>query len=306
MDLRHLRYFIAIAEEGSFTRAAARLGIQQPPLSQQLRALESELAVTLFRRHARGVELTAAGQAFLDDARALMAAAGAAAKRATRVAAGLTGSLTLGLATSAASHPLAPHAIREFRRRRPAVALTFIDGNAAALTEAVQERRVHVALVRAPVARPAGLRQESLLEEPLLVAIASGHPLMKRGRSSIALADLRDESFILVRRPGAPGMYGDLLAACRRAGFDPRIAAEVGNMFVNTMLVAAGVGVSVVPASMAQSFANEVAYVPIRGAPELVAPVTLVWREEESNPAALEFLALARELASGPARRRKR
>jgi DNA-binding transcriptional LysR family regulator len=120
---------------------------------------------------------------------------------------------------------------------------------------------------------------------------------MKRRRASIALGELRDEAFILVRRPGAPGMYGDLVAACRRAGFDPRIATEVGNMFVNTMLVAAGVGVSVVPASMAQSYAGEVAYVPIRGAPELVAPLTLVFREEEANPAALEFLALARKLA---------
>jgi DNA-binding transcriptional LysR family regulator len=297
MELRHLRYFIAIAEEGSFTRAAARLGIQQPPLSQQLRALEGELGATLFRRHARGVELTAAGESFLVDARALVAAAGAAARRAARVASGEAGLLTLGLATSASSHQLAPHVIREFRKRRPAVALTFIDGNAAALTEAVQERRVHVALVRASVARPQGLRQESLLEEPLLVAIPRSHALMKRRRASIALGELRDEAFILVRRPGAPGMYGDLVAACRRAGFDPRIATEVGNMFVNTMLVAAGVGVSVVPASMAQSYAGEVAYVPIRGAPELVAPLTLVFREEEANPAALEFLALARKLA---------
>jgi DNA-binding transcriptional LysR family regulator len=148
------------------------------------------------------------------------------------------------------------YAIRAFRRRHPHVALAFVDGNAAELTDAVQERRVHVALVRAPVARPAGLRQESLLEEPLLVAIARSHPLFARRRTTIALADLREEAFILVRRPGAPGMYGDLVAACRRAGFDPRIAAEVGNMFVNTMLVAAEVGVSVVPASMAQSYAR--------------------------------------------------
>jgi DNA-binding transcriptional LysR family regulator len=306
MELRHLRYFVAIAEEGSFTRAAARLGIQQPPLSQQLRALEGELGLALFRRHARGVDLTAAGESFLADARSLLAAADAAARRASRVAAGHVGALTIGLATSAAGHNLAPHAIREFRRRHPAVALTFIDGNAAALTEAVQERRVHVALVRAPVAQPEGLRQESLLEEPLLMAIAAKHALAARPRASIALADLRDEAFILVRRPGAPGMYGDLVAACRRAGFDPRIAAEVGNMFVNTMLVAAGVGVSVVPASMAQTYAREVAYLPIRGAPELVAPLTLVSREEESNPPALEFIALARELAGVAEKKRGR
>jgi DNA-binding transcriptional LysR family regulator len=297
MELRHLRYFVAIAEEGSFTRAAARLGMQQPPLSQQLRMLEKELGFELFRRHARGVELTAAGESFLADAQSILAGAEAAAHKASRVAAGLVGSLTIGLATSAATHRLAPDAIREFRKRHPEVEIAFIDGNAAALTEAIQERRAHVALLRAPVDRPAGVRQETLLNEPLLVAIAAGHRLLRAGRKSIALADLRDESFILVRRPGAPGMYGDLLAACKRTGFEPRIAAEVGNMFVNTMLVAAGVGVSVVPASMSESHAKRVAYVPIRGANELIAPLTLVYREAETNPAAGQFIALAREVA---------
>jgi len=304
MELRHLRYFVAIAEEGSFTRAAGRLGMQQPPLSQQLRALESELGVSLFRRHPRGVELTAPGDAFLADARALLAAADAASLRASRVAAGRAGSLTIGLATSAASHRLAPDAIREFHRRYPEVALTFIDGNAASLTEAVQEKRVHVALVRAPVANPPGLRHETLLREPLLAAIARSHPLVKRGGKSVALRELRDDAFILVRRPGQPGMYGDLVAACREAGFEPRIAAEVGNMLVNTMLVAAGVGVSVVPASMAQSHARQVAYIPIRGASKLEAPLTLLSREDEANPAARHFLSLAREVARAAQRRR--
>ena len=301
MELRHLRYFVAVAEEASFTRAAARLGIQQPPLSQQLKALEQELGLQLLRRHARGVEPTPAGAVFLEEARATLARLGAAAERSRRVALGIEGALTLGLATSAASHRAAPEAIARFRKDHPAVDLAFLEGNAAELTEAVQERRCDVALIRAPVAVTPELRFETLLREPLLAALARSHPVAaearKRKATSIALAALRDESFILVRRRGAPGMYADLLVACRAAGFEPRVAAEVGNMFINTTLVAAGVGVSVVPASMCESHDALVSYFRIRGAKQLVAPLTLVSRQASGNAAVESFRAVARAVA---------
>src|SRR5204862_3726446 len=129
MELRHLRYFVAIAEERSFTRAAGRLGIQQPPLSQQLQALERELGVLLFERLPRGVELTAAGVAFLEDARATMAGLEMAKGRARRVASGIQGSIVLGLASSAATHRIVPDAIALFRRRHRDVHLSFVEGN---------------------------------------------------------------------------------------------------------------------------------------------------------------------------------
>ena len=302
MELRHLRYFIAVAEEGSFTRAAVRLGIQQPPLSQQLKALEQELGVELLRRHPRGVEATPAGLALLEDARATLACASAAVERSRRVARGIEGSLTIGLATSAASHRVAPLAIAAFRARHPAVSLAFLEGNAASLIEAVQERKAHLAFIRAPVARPPEVNFDTLLQEPLLAALPRAHPVAvdarRRKSSSIALKALRDESFILVRRPGAPGMYGDLLLACRKAGFEPRIAAEVGNMFINTTLVAAGVGVSVVPASMCDNHHELVAYFRIRGAERLDAPLTLVTPADNGNPAAVNFREVAREVAA--------
>ena len=299
MELRHLRYFIAVAEEGSFTRAAARLGIQQPPLSQQLKALEQELGIELLRRHARGVETTPAGAAFLDEARATLTGLAAGAERSRRVARGIEGAITIGLATSAASHRLAPLAIAAFRERHPAVDMVFLEGNAAELTEAVLERRADVALIRAPVAQSQELDFQLLLHEPLLAALPKRHALAAaaRKRGSIDLASLRDESFILVRRRGAPGMYGDLVLACRKAGFEPRIAAEVGNMFINTTLVAAGVGVSVVPASMAESHGDLVSFFRIRGADRLVAPLTLVRRTASVNPAVENFRAVAREVS---------
>jgi DNA-binding transcriptional LysR family regulator len=301
MELRHLRYFVAVAEAGGFTRAAARLGMQQPPLSQQLKALERELGLDLFRRHARGVEITPAGAVFLEEARATLVNVEAAAERARSVARGTAGSLTVGLATSAASHRAAPETIAAFRARYPGVVLSFIEGNAAELTEAVAARKADVAFIRAPVSRLEGVAFHTLLTEPLLAAIAKSHPLAiearRRGSETIELRALARESFILVRRAGAPGLYGDLVAACRKAGFEPRIAAEVGNMFLNTMLVAAGVGVSVVPASMVESHRALVAYFKVRGGGRFLAPLTLVRHEANHNTAVETFCAVARAAA---------
>jgi DNA-binding transcriptional LysR family regulator len=230
-------------------------------------------------------------------ARAVVAGLERAAEKTRRVARGFAGSLTIGLASSAASHPAAPTTIAAFRERYPDVELSFVEGNAAALTEAVEEGRADVALIRAPVAKPEALRFQKLLEEPVMAALAKSHPVAaearRRKRKSITLAALRDEVFILVRRAGAPGIYGDFVVACRKAGFEPKIAAEVGNMFINTMLVAAGVGVSVVPASMSGSHAAMVTYLPLLGASGLAAPLTVAWHEKNANPAVANFRAVA-------------
>lgn len=304
MELRHLRYFIAIAEERNFTRAAARLGIQQPPLSQQLQALERDLGVRLFERLPRGVELTTAGAAFLDDARATLASLDQAAARARRVAGGAEGALVVGVASSAATHPIVPSVIATFSARHPGVHLSFVEGNAATLTDAVAAGEAHAALLRAPVDRPAAIRFDRLLQEPLLAALPAAHALAaraaKRAPPWIALRELADHPFILVRRPGAPGMYADLVAASAEAGFTPRIAAEVGNMLTNILLVAAGVGVSVVPASMRGIQPTLVRYVALRGAGRLIAPLTLLTLTGDGNPAVGRFVAAARELAQRP------
>ena len=301
MEIRHLRYFIAVAEERNFTRAAERLGMQQPPLSQQLQALERELGVKLFERLPRGVELTAAGTAFLEDARSTVAGLSQAAARTKRVASGVEGTLALGLASSAATHSIVPRAIAAFRERYPDVHLAFVEGNAASLTEAVVARQVNVALLRAPVDRPPEVRFMEVLREPLLAALPAHHPVAvqarKRKQPSITLRDLCGMPLILTRRPGAPGMYADLLAACADAGLEPKIAAEVGNMLTNILLVASGVGASVVPASMRGIQTDLVSYVALRGARALVAPLTLVSLREESNPAATRFAQVVRELA---------
>ena len=275
--------------------------MQQPPLSQQLRALELQLGTRLFERLPRGVELTAAGAAFLEDARHVIDSLGAAAARAKRVGSGVEGTLAVGLASSAATHAIVPSVIAAFRERHPAVHLTFLEGNAASLTEAIGGRSADVALLRAPVDHPPDVRFQRLLQEPMLAAIAHSHPLaqkaLARRPSWVSLQDLAASPLILTRRPGAPGMYADLLEACAEAEITPTIAAEVGNMLTNILLVAAGVGVSVVPASIKGIQPGLVSYLPLRGAGKLAAPLTILYRREDSNPAVGRFIAEAREIS---------
>jgi DNA-binding transcriptional LysR family regulator len=315
MELRHLRYFMAVADAGNMTRAAEKLGIQQPPLSQQIKALERELKTQLFKRVARGVELTVAGTAFRYDVQTILRQVELAASRAASIAVGVEGSISIGFSTSAAAHALVPHLIRAFRDAHPGVSLDVRESNAAELTDWVAKGTLQAAIFRAPVSRPTDVAFYSLLQEPMLVVLPIRHALATTRKSvttAVSLRALRDEGFILVRRPGAPGMYADFISACREQGFTPRIVAEVDRMLTNICLVAAGFGISVVPTSMRGFHAESVAYCPLRNS-QLAAPMTLAYREDETNPAAMRFIALGKTLAKAwgtkaevPSRRTRR
>ncbi len=306
MELRHLRYFLAVAETGHITRAAEQLGIQQPPLSQQLKALETELGVILFERQPRGVALTAAGHALRTDALDIFARLDQTRQRMQRMARGEEGMLSVGFTSSAAAHKLTPEVLRACRRRFPGIALKLSENNAAEVIEQLTAGTLDVALLRAPVGRPEGLRFELLLEEEMVIALPLDHPLLrKRGapahaaaQEAISLRALAGDAFILVRRPGAPGMYGDLLKVCERLGFTPRVGAEVERMLSNLNLVAAGAGVTVVPASMAGLNPHGVAYRRMEEADQLRAPLTLAYRERDDNPACAALVALTHRIAA--------
>jgi len=297
MELRHLRYFVAVAQAGSFTAAARGLGIQQPPLSQQVRDLERELGYPLLERLPRGVALTEGGAVFLEEARAVLAAVDRGVKRAAQAAHGLAGTLSLGFTSSAVTHRLAPGLIRRYREAHPGVDLEIHEGNAATVTEAVEAGRLDIAFIRLPVSGQSSLAYHTVADDRLLVALPWGHRLAvearARGRDRVRLRDLENESFILVRRPGAPGMYGDLINACHKAGFAPRVVAEVDQMLTNITLVASGMGVSVVPASMKDIHREDVFYAEPEDAPELKAPLNLVTRLGDANPAVDRFLRFA-------------
>jgi DNA-binding transcriptional LysR family regulator len=296
MELRHLRYFLAVAEERHITRAAIRLGLQQPPLSQQIHALEKELGTKLFNRLPRGVELTPAGEGFLEEARAVLSGVERASARARAAAMGQRGRISIGLTTSASLHPGVTRMLRVYAEQFPAVALDLHANSAAGLTEALLRRDVHAAIIRAPVARPADLVFKELTREDMLIALPADHHLVQRTASGenapVPLRALAGERLILVRRHAAPGMYSNVVDACTRAGFEPRIVAEVEQMLIGINLVAAGVGISLVPASIREVRQDGIAYCPMLGKPSLAAPLTLVHRRGEARPLVTDFIAL--------------
>lgn len=310
MELRHLRYFLMVAEEQHFTRAAIRLNMQQPPLSQQIRALESELGFDLFRRHPKGVDLTPGGLIFLQEARDILNRVEDAARRAAKAAQGYEGTLSIGFTSSAAAHPLTPRIIRAYREAYPGVSLLLNEDSARELTDEVAQRKLDVGILRVPVSQPHEMIFHQLFEEDMLLVLPVGHRLLGRGTrkkkgadgselmSVISIKQLADEPFILVRRNGATGMYSKLIEACENAGFTPKIAFEVERMLTNISLVAAGAGVSVVPASMNGFHRESVVYCRISARPRLVAPITLICRKEEQGPILRNFIDLAKRIAT--------
>jgi DNA-binding transcriptional LysR family regulator len=297
MELRHLRYFVAVAEELHFTRAAQRLGIGQPPLSQQIQQLEAEIGTPLFRRLPRRIQLTEAGSSFFEDARAMLDQAEKAKERARRAARGELGRIRVGMINSAPFHALIPRILREYRARHPQVALSLDENYTPELAAQVRDERLDIAFIRPLLGPEPGLVTERLFDEPVLVALPQGHP---RARSrSIPLAALSLEAFVLFPRAVGSGLHDEIMSSCRRAGFAPRIAQETSQVTSIVNLVAAGLGISLVPASMQQVHSEGVVFRPIRGdAP--IARMSLVYREQEDSAPVQHLLALARALAAAP------
>ncbi|MDB5931007.1 MAG: LysR family transcriptional regulator [Polaromonas sp.] len=297
IELRHLRYFMAVANARHITRAAETLGIQQPPLSQQIRALEAELGTALFNRHPKGVELTDAGRQLKREASRLLADFAAMQGRMLDFAQGIRGRLAIGFTSSAAAHPFTPECLRLCRSRHPDIQLEVSENNAAEITEAVSSARLHCGFLRVPVSRPLGVAFEELLQEESVLAIPVDHRLARGNAGPVALTELQGERFILVRRPGAPGLYANLLAACARENVEVELAAEVDRMMTNLNLVASGMGLSVVPASMKGVHPHAITYRPLAASIKLGAPITFVYRQADCEGPMGTFMSLVRETA---------
>ena len=295
MELRHLRYFVVVAEERHFTRAAERLGIGQPPLSLQIQRLEREIGAQLFRRLSRGVELTEAGELLFDSARQILAQVERTCADVQRLARGEMGHLRVGFAGATYFQSLVPAIIREYRSHHPDVTVSPEQSNTPSLADGLLEGRVDVAFIRPPIVSSDELELELLVREDTVVVLPHTHPLARAGEP-VPLSALATETFILFPRGIGAGLYDAVTGACERAGFIPRLGQEAPQITSIVPMVGAGFGVSIVPRSTSQIRTDEVVYLPIAGdAPK--APISLAWRRNDRSPVVRRFLTIARGMA---------
>jgi DNA-binding transcriptional LysR family regulator len=303
LDARLLRYFVTVAEEGHVTRAAERLGIQQPPLSQQIRVLEERVGATLLRRKARGVELTDAGRAMLQHARDALAGIDRAVDAARRAARGEEGRIAIGMAPTAPFHPLVPQAIRAFRQVYPSVAVSLEEALTDELVARLAAGHIDVAVVRNRLCGPEPLELVPLLDEAMIIALPVGWLRRTAGRrSTLPLERLADEPFVVYGPPGS-GIHDATVAACARAGFAPRIV-QLAPRFTSALgLVSAGLGATLVPRSMRRFDLDGVAYLSIAGDAPPTVVLGMATRRFEPSATVRNFVAIARGRAA-PAPRR--
>jgi DNA-binding transcriptional LysR family regulator len=303
LELRHLRYFVTVAEEGHITRAAERLGMQQPPLSQQIKAIELELGTQLFRRKARGVELTDAGRTLLEDARCILADIDRAVETSRRASRGEQGRLCVGVTSTTPFHPMVARAIRSFREACPMVALTLEECFSNELIDRLVSERMDVAFVRTSAGGIDGLVVHRLLEEPMVVALPSRHTLARKEATTKALTlkQLEGETFILAGPPGT-GLHDAIIAGCRAAGFNPRVgnlgaATGQGPRIASTLsLVGAGLGITCVPASLERMNLEGVVYRRLAGTSRPKALLNLVSRRGDPSMVVRQFLGIVRKV----------
>lgn len=308
IELRHLRYAIAVADEAHLTRAAERLGLQQPPLSQQIKALEHAVGVALFHRQPRGMSLTVAGEVFMARARQILADVDGAVEEAQRAARGETGQLSIGFTTSAAFHPLVTSVVRATRLTAPALKLRLDEGSTTELLADLTAGRLDAAFIRTTPGAMTELRPlltvETVDVEDMVLALPDTHPLAdhiaKADDARVVLAALAEETFVLYRRPLAQGLYDRIIAACQAAGFSPRVAQEAPRLVSTLSLVAAGLGVSIIPHSMARLETSGVAYRRFAAGSGLEAPLSLAYRSEAYHGALERFVREVKSQVATP------
>ena len=291
VELRHLRYFVAVAEEEHFGRAAERVGIAQPPLTQQIQKLEQLLGERLLERRPR-VRLTAAGEAFLEGSRIVLAQVERTVLLTQRAAAGASGSLTVGFPASALL-AIVPEAVRRYRERYPDVELKLVEMSTSSQISALSEGSLDLGFLRQAAAELAQLKCELSFSEPFAVVVPSGHPL--HGRSSVTLSELSKELFVLFPQMVAPGLYRQLMALFQRAAFAPRIVQEAQEWLTIVGLVDAGVGVSIVPASFRRLRWGDVHYIQL-AEPGLATTVSLFGPAQAQRPTARQFIEVTRAI----------
>ncbi len=292
-----MRYFVAVAEERHFGRAAERLKIAQPPLSRQIQLLEKELGVLLFDRSPRNVDLTDAGVTLLEHARRVFDAVELAARETRRAGRGERGRLAIGYPSSLAYSGLA-ELLRTFRGKYPDVEISLSGLAPQAQIEALKDGRLDVGFVRAPLEEPA-LTTLPVRREPLVAVLPADHSAASRARIPLSL--LAEEPFVLFPRSRGPGMFDQLMRLCHDAGFTPRIVQEAQQLDI-VSLVAAGFGVSILPSSVRHVRRIGVVFRPIVGNP--MTDLRLAWKKDNDAPVVRALVDVVRRVGIRRGRRK--
>ncbi len=294
MELRHLRYFVAVAEERGFSRAARRLHVAQPALSRQVRELEEELGVRLLHRDSHSVRLTESGEIYLERCRSILDQVSRAGDEVRRAARGEIGKLSVAFIGSL-GHELLPLVLQRFRQHHPEVLLELHETSPGDQLEQLKEGRLDVGFVGMADSPPGGsVEVETLLEEPLVVALPADHPLASRTR--LRLDDVRTERLLLTARRTTPVAHHWLIHLCRETGFEPRVTMEVDRAPTVLNYIAAGFGVSIFPETISRHPAPGVVFVPTApGTPRY--RFCLAWQAVTASEVVRRFLRIAREVA---------
>ena len=279
IEIHKLNAFVAVVEESNISKAANRLYMQQPPLTRLIKSLEQELGTVLFKRLPRGVEVTEAGRVLYQEAVSILAHAQAIPKRVQNIAQGLEGQLHIGFTHSVGLHPFLPTLLRQFREQFPAVTIQLEEESSRDLIDAVLNEKLDLIFLRKPAPLRAELQSVHVLDEPLIVALPSNHPLVEKS-GAIRLLDLEPYEFVLYRRLAGQDLFDNILAHCYQAGFSPNIVQEAPRLTSSLNLIAAGIGVSIVPASIQDFWNKQIVYKTLKAESPCIAPIYALYRAD--------------------------
>lgn len=282
IDIHKLKAFVAVVEESNISRAAVRLNMQQPPLTRIVKSLEDELEAKLLNRLPRGVEATEAGKALYQEALTILAHAQAIPKRVQNISQGIEGQINIGFTNSVGLHSFLPALLRNFREAFSAVSIQLEEDGSSSLIDAVINDKNDIAFLRKPAPIGLGLTSLHVLDEPLIVALPNNHPLAS-GHHQIHLLDLEPFDFVLYRRLAGQDLFDNILASCYQAGFSPKIIQEAPRLTSSLNLIAAGIGLSIVPESIKDFWNKQIVYKALKADIPCIAPIYAVYKDNASN-----------------------
>ncbi|MEC8055542.1 MAG: LysR family transcriptional regulator [Pseudomonadota bacterium] len=291
IDIHKLNAFVAVVEESNISKAAVRLHMQQPPLTRLIQSLEQELDTQLLKRLPRGVEATEAGKVLYQEAITILAHAQSIPRRVQNIAQGKEGQLNVGFTHSVGLHPFLPTVLRAFRDQFPQVSIYLEEESSSALIDAVINEKLDIVFLRKPAPMQRKLHSQHVLNEPLMVALPNNHCLAQTD-GVIQLSDLEPYEFVLYRRLGGQDLFDNIMASCYQAGFSPHVVQEAPRLTSSLNLIAAGIGLSIVPASIQDFWNKQIIYKVLEAKKPCIAPIYAIYRADQMNIRVQHILSL--------------